>query len=339
MEDEIDKAIARRRAFLGAMGVIGLGGLMVPREVGAQAPARLRRIGVLLPTPWSRVSHLSDAFQRGLREAGWIEGQNIHVETRSSDGRDERFAAFAKELVAANMEVIVAVTVPAIQATQQATKTIPIVMVLSSDPVRMGLVPGLARPGGNTTGLASAIQTLAPKRVELLKETIPGVSRAALIWNPANPAMHTDWSLTEATARKLGIKVRPLELKAAGDLDSIFDAILRDRPEALIVVADPLTLLLRAQIVQFAARHGLPAVYGMREFVEAGGLMSYGTSVPDHFRRAGYYVDRLLKGTRPADLPVEQPAKFDMVINEKAAQALGLKLPQSVLLRADEVIR
>jgi putative ABC transport system substrate-binding protein len=325
-----------RRTLLAALGV---GAFCLPIDFRAQVPGKVRQLGFLVPSQASVFAHLIGAFNRGLRDHGLIEGENLHIEVRSSDGHDDEFPRLAAELIASKPDVIVAVTVPAIRAVQQATKTIPIVMLLSSDPVQLGLVASLGRPGGNTTGLASVIQDLAPKRLELLKEAIPTLSSATVLWNPSNPAMVAEWHLAQAAAGTLRVKLHSVEVRSPLDLEAAFAAVLRDRSEALMVVADPLTFRLRAQIVDFAAQHRLPAVYGAREMVEAGGLMSCGTNVADLFRRAGGYVEKILKGANPADLPVEQPLKVEVIVNLKSARAIGLTLPQTLLIRADETIQ
>ena len=327
--------VIRRRVLLAFPALA----LQAPLAVQPEVLERKRRIGVLVPSQAPVFAHLLGAFDRGLRERGWVNGQNVQVDIRSSDGSDYNFQRLAAELVGAKPDVIVSVTVPAIRAAQAATKTIPIVMLLSSDPVQLGLIDSLSRPGGNTTGLASNIQDLVPKRLELLREVVPGLAHASILWNPANPAMVAEWNLAKSTAESMRIGLQSVELKNAADLEAALSAIERSRPEALIVVADPLTVQLRDQVVAFATRKRLPTVYGTREMVEAGGLMSYGTNLLDQFLRVGYYVDRLLKGVSPADLPVEQPTKLDVVVNAKSAEMIGLSLPQSLFIKANETLR
>jgi putative ABC transport system substrate-binding protein len=325
--------VARREVLGGALGL-----LAAPRAARAQAPGKLSRVGFLAPASESAARQLLDSFRRGLRDAGFTEGEALHFVYRWSENRDERFPALAAELVSQKVDVIVAVTVPAIRAVQQATSTIPVVMVLSSDPVRMGLVASLAHPGGNTTGMASLNQEVAVKRLEILKEIVPPLGRVAVLWNPVNPAMQTEWEHLSAAARVLRVTLRSQEVRTPGDLDPAFSIIASERPDGLVVVGDPLTFILRARIVEFAAAHRLPAVYGTREFAQVGGLVSYGNDLADLFQRAGGYVARLLRGARPADLPVEQPAKFELVVNLRTARTLALSLPPSILARADEVV-
>jgi putative ABC transport system substrate-binding protein len=303
--------------------VVTLGVLSVPRTSDAQRSKQVPRIGFLSPASPGRpeTSHLFDAFRQGLRGLGYVEGQNLTVEYRWTEGTPERLPDLAAELARLKVDLIVAVTVPAIRAAQRVTTTIPIVMVLSSDPVRLGLVASLARPGGTTTGLASLIPELGAKRLQLLKEAAPRASRFAVLWNPTNPALQIEGTDMQAAARTLGLTLRSFEVREAGELESALAAMTRERPDALVTVADSLTFVHRARIVEFAAKNRLPSMYGVREFVEAGGLMSYGTSVPDLFGRAAYYVDRILRGARPADLPVEQPTRFELVLNRASRES------------------
>jgi putative ABC transport system substrate-binding protein len=324
-----------RRSFA---SIVTASALQTPSLVRSQAFERKAHIGFLVPSRAPTFAHLFQAFDRGLRAHGLLPGQNVLVDVRSSDGRDDAFPRLADDLVAAKPDLIVAVTVPAIRSAQASTSTIPIVMLLSSDPVQLGLVASLSRPGANTTGLASAIQDLVPKRLELLKEVVPGLSRASALWNPANPAMVAEWQLAKNAADAMNVSLQSVEIKRPDELESALATIEAARPQALMVVADPLTLQLGPRIVAFAAQNRLPAVYGIREMVVAGGLMSYGTNLVEQFFKVGGYVDRLLKGARPADLPVEQPAKLDVVVNLRSAREIGVTLPQSLLIRADETI-
>jgi ABC-type uncharacterized transport system substrate-binding protein len=326
--------IDRRRFLLTSLA----GALAGPLAAKAQQMAKLYRIGLLIPLPPTALPHIIEGFRAGLRDLGYEEGKNLQIETRSAEGPGASFPSLATDLVNQGVDVIVASTVPAIRAAQQATTRIPIVMTNSSDPVRVGLISSLSRPGGNTTGLASLTQDLAPKRLEFLSEAVPTMRTVAVLFNPDNPVVQDELHRTQAAGRLRPVQVRPFEVRTATDLEIAFSGIGRERPQGLIVVPDPLTLLTRRQIVEFSRRSGLPAIYGAVEFVQAGGLMSYGTDFVAHFRRAAAYVDLILKGTKPDDLPVEQPTKFQLVINLKTAKALGLTIPPSLLARADRVI-
>jgi putative ABC transport system substrate-binding protein len=281
-----------------------------------------------------------DAFRQGLRELGWVEGQNIVIDYRFAEGRFDRLPDLAAELVRLKVDIIVAATTPAAAAAKKATETIPIVMISVGDPVGLGLIASLARPGGNATGLSYSVglETIG-KGLELLKETVPKVRRVAILSNPANPFQPLAISEVNVAARSLGLQLQLLEARGPNDFDGAFAAMATERVGALLVVADSMFLLHRTRLADLAARSRLPAAYGTRENVEAGGLMSYGASVRDLYRRSAAYVDKILKGAKPGDLPVEQPTKFELVINLKAAKALGLTIPPSVLGRADEVIQ
>ena len=282
---------------------------------------------------------LLGAFRQGLRELGWIEGQNLVIEHRFAEGRAERFPDLAAALVRLRVDVIVTSSgEPAILAAKRATTTTPIVMAISGDPVETGLVASLARPGGNVTGLTILATEVAGKRLELLKEAVPRASRVAVLWNAAYPGKAFELRETQAAARVLGVSLWPVEVREPNDLPGAFSAIARAGPDALITFADPLTNTERRRIVDFAVRNRLPMISAVRPFADEGGLMTYGPNIADMCRRAATYVDKILKGAKPADLPVEQPTKFDLVINLKTAKALGLTIPPSVLLRADRVI-
>jgi putative ABC transport system substrate-binding protein len=314
--------------------------LAAPLAVDAQQPGNSYRIGYLGTSPPSTPDILRnvEAFRQGLGELGWVEGKNIVIEWRYSAGRGERFPDLAAELVRLKVDLIVAVAAPATHASKQATTTIPIVGIALSDPVGQGLVASLARPGGNVTGLATLFPELAAKRLELLKETLPGVSRVAVLWNAANPGNVLQIRETKVAAQTLGLRLQSVEVRGPEDFQGAFAAMTRGRPEALVSLADPLIFTYRTQIVDFAAKSRLPAMHPFRESVEAGGLMAYSVNIPDMFRRAATYVDKILRGAKPGDLPIEQPTKFEFVINIKTAQALGLTIPQSLLLRADQVV-
>ena len=328
-----------RRTFLAAVS----GGLFAtPLAVEAQQARKVYRAGFLSPTSLSdpRNSRFLESFRQGLRELGWIEGQNIAIESRWADGKFERLPGLAAELVQIKVDVIVAVVTQASLAAKHATQTIPIVMVGVGDPLGSGLVASLARPGGNVTGPSSMLADVSGKQLALLKETIPKASAVAVLWNPANPV----WQAaalreTEAAARALGLRLQLLEARGPDELEAAFAAMTRERAGALFVPADIIFARHAQQIADLAARNRLPAMYGFREHVEAGGLMSYAADFAVMFRRAAVYVDKILKGARPGELPVEQPTKFELVINLKTARALGLTIPQSILLRADEVIQ
>ena len=313
--------------------------LAAPLAVDAQ-PGNSYRIGYLGTSPPSTPDSLRnvEAFRQGLGELGWVEGKNIVIEWRYSAGRGERFPDLAAELVRLKVNLIVAVAAPATHASKQATTTIPIVGIALSDPVGQGLVASLARPGGNVTGLATLFPELAAKRLKLLKETLPGVSRVAVLWNAANPGNVLQIGETKVAAQTLGLRLQSVEVRGPEDFQGAFAAMTRGRPEALVSLADPLIFTYQTQIVDFAAKSRLPAMHPFRESVEAGGLMAYSVNIPDMFRRAATYVDKILRGAKPGDLPIEQPTKFEFVINIKTAQALGLTIPQSLLLRADQVV-
>ena len=327
-----------KTAGLILMLALGIISLALPAE--AQPPGRIFRIGYLSSSSPSAVSHNIDAFRQGLRDLGYVEGRNIVIEYRWAEGKYDRLPNLAADLVSLKVDVIVAGGTSAGPAAQQATKTIPIVLAVSSDPVGTGLVAGLARPGGNITGLSIQQVELSAKSLELLKEAVPKVSRAAVLWNPdpASPAGAPQMRETEAAARTLGVKLQSLEVRSPDDLEGAFQAAARGRAGALLALGDPMLFIHRTRIVGLAAKNRLPAMYFAREFVGAGGLMSYGTNLADIYRRAATYVDKILKGAKPADLPVEQPMRFELVINMKTAKALGITFPPSILIRADQVI-
>jgi putative ABC transport system substrate-binding protein len=276
-----------------------------------------------------------DLLLQGLRDLGYAEGQNLAIEWRYSEGKVERFADLAAELVRLQVDVIVTMSTPAALAAKQATQTIPIVMVYVADPVGTGLVASLARPGGNLTGVSDMATALSAKRLELLKEAVPTLSRVAVLWNAADPGMVLRFREIEAAARVLGVTVQSHEVHSPQDFERAFTAMTREHPDALFVVAEVLTLSHRCQVLDFAAQNRLPAMYEFGVFAREGGLMAYGPKLTDSFQRGAYYVDRILKGTKPADLPVEQPMHFELVVNFKAAEALGLTIPPHLLVLAD----
>ena len=305
----------------------------------AQQPKKIAKIGYLGPGSSATGAHLLEAFRQGLRELGYVEGKTFVLEVRYGETRAERLPELARELVGLKVDVIVASTDVAIAAVKRETQTIPIVMRNSSDPVGTGLVASLARPGGNVTGLSSLSPELSGKRLELLREAVPGLSRVAFLWNPDIRGAVLDYNETESAARSLGLQVQSVEVLRAEDLDRAFSTVTKQRAQALVFSAGAIGFANRGQVASFAQRNRLPSMYAQSEYVDAGGLMSYGTNFTDLSRRAATYVDKILKGTKPADLPVEQPKKFELVINLKTAKQIGLTIPQSVLYRADKVIR
>jgi putative ABC transport system substrate-binding protein len=325
-----------RRTFLCGLT---LGAFGLPLAAQAQQAGRLHRVGFLGNSTAALEANLVGPFREGLRDLGYVEGQNIVIEYRWAEGKYERFPALISELVAEKVEVIVTAGTPASLAVKKTTTSIPLVMVAVGDPVGSGLVASLARPGGNLTGLVSIAPDLEGKRLELLTEVVPKLSHVAFLLNPANAFHVTSEKQARAAAKALHLKVEFVAVRAESEFDRAFQAISNHRPGALVMLADRLFLHHRARIVDFAAHNRLPTVYAYTELVEAGGLMSFGPSYPGMHRRAAYFVDRILKGVKPADLPMEQPTNFDLVINLKTARALGLTIPQSVLLRATEVIQ
>ncbi len=318
---------------------LALGLLLAPLAAAAQV-GKEARIGFLWVNRPEDQQYLRDAFRQGLHEHGWVEGKNITIEYRWAEGRVERLADLASELVRLKVDVIVAATASAIQAAKTTTKTIPIVMAVSGDPVGEGFVASLARPGGNITGLALFPgPEIVGKLLQLLKEVVPAASRVGVLANPANTVHAILVREVKGAADSLGVQLQVLEARGPNDLDGAFAAMTREGASALLVLGDARFLALRGRIADLAAKNRLPTMYGVREHVEAGGLMAYGASLPETVRRAATFVDKILKGAKPADLPVEQPTKFELVINLKTAKALGLTIPQSVLMRADEVIR
>jgi putative ABC transport system substrate-binding protein len=311
---------------------------LAPFCAKAQQATKVWRIGVLETTALSMNGPNFDALRRGLRELGYVEGKNLLFEYRSADGRNDRFAELAKELADMKVDLIVTRGTPATLAAKAATTVIPIVSTAISNPVRTGLVKSLARPGGNVTGLEPFAVDLSSKRVELLRETFPEIRRIGVLGNSSNPAATPNWNLTAAAAQHVGVEAQFHDLNKREDLAPAFEALANQRVGALIVLIDGFMQANREAIVELAAKHRLPALYSAREFVEAGGLMSYAVSYPALYFRAASYVDKILKGATPADLPVEQPTKLELVINVKTAKALGVTLPAPVKLRVDEEI-
>jgi putative ABC transport system substrate-binding protein len=322
----------RRREVITFIG----GAAAWPLAARAQQPGKLPTIGFLGANP-SIESHRVAAFVQRLRELAWIDGRNLAIEYRWAEGRNERYAENAAELVRLKVDVIVTVATPPTLAAKQATTVIPIVFGAASDPVGTGLVESLARPGGNVTGLSNQISDTGGKKLELLREVVPSLRRLAILANVGNPAVVLDMSEAQAAARKLGLEVTTSEIRRAEDIAPAFDAI-KGRADALYVCTDPLVNTHRIRVNTLALAARLPTIHGLREYVEAGGLMSYGPNLPDLMRRAADYVDKILHGAKPGDIPVEQPTRFDLIINLTTAKALGLEIPPTLLVRADEVI-
>ena len=326
----------RRREFI---TLLGGGAVAWPLAARAQQPERMRRIGVL--------SGLADdtegrfrvsTFQQGLRELGWTEGHNIRIDLRWAAGDVDRMRTFAAELVAAKPDAILAIATAALVPLRQATSSIPIVFVNVGDPAESGIVESLARPGGNITGITTFVSSIGGKWLELLKEVAPRVVRVLVILNRDNPTVHGVLRIIEASAPSLGIMVTQAGVRSTDEIERAIENFARQPDAALLVLPDPATVVNRERIVALAAQHRIPAVYPFRYFVDSGGLMSYGTISTDQYRQAASYVDRILKGANPGELPVQQPAKFELVINLRTAKALGITIPESFLLRADEVI-
>ena len=324
-----------RRRLLAAMGATAL---VVPLAAFGQPSPRVARIGRLSPLTAGIEARNRDAILKGLLDLGWIEKRNLIVESRFADGDFDRLPRLAAELVALKVDVIIAGSTPGALAARNATSTIPIVMVTTGDPVVNGLVKSLARPGGNVTGMTALTQELGGKRLELFKEALPGLNRIAVLANPASPDTKPSWQGVSATARALGITLNLFEARNAGEIDSAFAQVVKQHAKALMVLQDAMFTTHQKRIVELATEHRLPAMYALQDFVNAGGLMFYGVDLPHMYRSAASHVDKILKGSRPADIPVEQPTKLELVINMKAAKALGIKFSNSLLMRAKKVI-
>jgi putative tryptophan/tyrosine transport system substrate-binding protein len=325
----------QRRSFIKL--AIGYSAAAWPLAARAQQPGKYRTIGFLGSATPSTASQYTAAFEQRLRELGWIEGRTVAIEYRWAEGRNERLAEIAAEFVRANVDVIVTWGTASVLAAKQATSVIPIVFATAGDPVATGLVANLARPGGNVTGLSNQVPDLAGKRLELLREITPDLRRLAILSNIASPIGVLEMREVQAAARTLTLEVLSLEIRRGEDIASAFES-LKGRAQALYVVAEPLVGSNRVRINTLALGARLPTLHGLREYVEAGGLMSYGPNAPDLFRRSANIVDKILRGAKPSDIPVEQPTKFDLVINLTTAKTVGLTIPESFLLRADEVI-
>jgi putative ABC transport system substrate-binding protein len=323
----------KRREFIVALG----GAAAWPFAARGQQPGKLPTIGFMGSGTPSAQSQWTAAFVKRLHDLGWIEGRKVRIEYRWADGRSERFAEIAAEFVQLKVDVILTHSTGPVLAAKQATSTIPIVFATAGDPVGAGLVAGLARPGGNVTGLSSQQPDTAGKRLELLREVVPGLRRVAILANVGNPYSRLDINELHGAARTMSLETATFEIRRAQDIVPAFEA-LKGRAEALYVPPDPLLFGNRVSINALALKMRLPTIHGVREYVEAGGLMSYGPNSPDLWQRAADYVDKILRGAKPADIPVEQPTKFDLVVNLKTAKALGLTIPELFLSRADEVI-
>jgi putative ABC transport system substrate-binding protein len=325
--------------LIGLAVVLAVSLVLAPLAAEAQLTGKVYRIGVLETMSAALNTANLDALRQGLRELGYVEGRDFVIEDRSADGRSERFPGLATELVRLKVDLIVTRGTHAVLAAEKATGSIPIVMATSGDPAGFGVVSSLARPGGNVTGLSTIAVELAGKRLELLKEAIPRVARIALLANMSSPASASQWPQIEGAARSLGLEPQLLDMRAPEDFARAFDTAIKQRADAIQVANDTLTQTNFRRIVDLSAKHRLPSIFTSRAFVDAGGLMAYGPNFTDLYRRAATYVDKILKGAKPADLPVEQPTKFELVINLKTAKALGLTIPQSLLLRADQVLQ
>jgi ABC-type uncharacterized transport system substrate-binding protein len=323
----------RRREVITLLG----GAAACPLAARAQQPGKVDRVGFLWDSPvvWPRAL---EGFRRALRDLGWIEGHNVVIEYRWAEGRFDRLNDLAEELVRLKVDVIVAPTSIYTAAAKRATSTIPIVFASHADPIGSGHVTSLARPGGNVTGFTVMLTETSAKSLELFKEVVPGLARVAVIWDPATPSHSPGLDAVKVMGRALGLEIQALAVRNATEFDSAFSAITQQRANGVVVLSTPLFIGPAGQLADLAKKHKLPTMFGPREHVEAGGLLSYGPERADLYRRAASYVDKILRGEKPADLPVQQPTKFEFVINLKTAKALGLTVPPSLLARADEVI-
>jgi putative ABC transport system substrate-binding protein len=329
--------IVDRRAFLGSMGV---GLLAAPFVVEAQRAVTIARVGVLSPAdPPSGPSSRFDALRRGLRERGWVERQNIAIEWRFAKGIPDRLPKLAAELARLKVDVILTINTPATQAAKSVTSTVPIVFNAIASTTAAQLVTSLAHPGGNLTGITTISAEMSGKRLELMKEALPRIKRAAVLWNARNEGAEANFRQADAVAARLGLQIQDVRVSGPNDLRGAFEAATKRRAEAILLIDDVLLSSYRASILELAQKHRLPVISIYRDFADAGGFVAYGPSAPDTYYRCAYFIDRILKGAKPADLPVEQPTKFELVINLKTAKALGLTIPPSVLLRADELIQ
>ena len=328
-----------KRATAGLLATLTVALLAAALAAAGQQPAKIARIGRLSPSSAAGDAPDLTGLRQGLHDLGWVEGQNVAIEARFAEGKVDRLPDLAAELVRLKVDVLVPGSTPGALAAKKATATIPIVMVMSGDPVASGLIASLARPGGNVTGVSFLGQELNEKRLELLKEAVPGATRVAVLVDPAYPNIGSTLKGMEGAARALGVQLRVLKVHDPSEFEKAFAAMSKERARALIVLPDILLWTHRRRIVELAAKSRLPAMYGFREYVDAGGLMFYGALLSDMYRRAATFVDKILKGAKPADLPVEQATRFELVVNLKTAKALGLTIPPSVLIHADQVIQ
>jgi putative tryptophan/tyrosine transport system substrate-binding protein len=320
----------KRREFITLLG----GAAAWPVAARAQQPKKIPRIGVLWPNPPATFEFI----RQGLKDFGYVEGQNIGFEFRWAEGRLDQLSELAAELVRLQVDVIVTLAPQATLAAKQATQMIPIVFVAMGDPLASGVVPSLARPGANLTGTTRMLSEMSAKHVELLKEAVPSLAKLAVLWNPTNSSHRPALQAVDAAARSLSLHVQPLEVRAPADLDGAFDVIMREKADGVLFIADPIFFIQLKRMADFVASSRLPAIANFIEFPKLGGLLGYAPSLPDEFRHAASLIDKILKGAKPADLPVEQPTRFQLVINLKTAKALGLTVPPTLLARADEVI-
>jgi putative ABC transport system substrate-binding protein len=328
-----------RHPMLSCMSMLAVCLCLAPLAADAQPSGQLRRVGLLTAVTAPTLEPLHELLRKGLRERGYVEGQHIVLESRSAAGHYERLPALAAELVALPVDVLVTWGTPATVAAKQATSTVPILFFAVGDPVGSGIVASLARPGGNVTGVTNLTAELSTKQLELLKEIVPGLTQLAVLRNPRNPVSALNLRWTGRAAQAFGVQLHVVDVHDPSEFEAAFWSMTRERAGALIVLADTMFLSQRRQITDLAVKHRLPAVFNWREYAEAGGLIAYGTQFAEQGRRVAALVDKILKGVRPAELPVEQPMRFELVINLKTAQALGLTLPPTLLFQADEVLR
>jgi putative ABC transport system substrate-binding protein len=326
----------KRRTFLKLLGGTALAG--VPLAAHAQQTGKIWRVGMLDTTPAALNAANIGAFRLELARTGYVEGTNLIIEYRSGEGRPERFPDLAAELIRLNVDIIVTRGTPAAMAAKKASTTLPIVMAAIGEPVETGMVASLAQPGGNITGLSAFVTELTAKRAEIIRDVVPGISRIALLDNMSNGSVPAQWDEAKRAALALGMQPQLHDVRKPEDIEASFSAMVAERADALLIGLDSVVIANRTRVTELAARHRLPAIYASREFVEAGGLLSYGPHYGDLYRRAAIYVDKVFKGAKPGALPVEQPTKLELVINLKAVKALGLAIPAALLARADEVI-
>ena len=324
---------------VGCIVILILSLLAVPLTAEVQPAGKRPRIGVLATVSALGDSSALDAFRQGLRDLGWVEGKNISIEYRYAEGRNDRLPDLAADLVRLKVDIIVTAVTPDALAAKNATRTIPIVMAAAGDPVASGLVDSLARPGGNITGLSQMNPDLAGKRLELLKEIVPKLSRVAVLWNPQDQMSTISWNELQPPARSLGVQLHSVEIRSSSDFAKAFEDATRARVGAVAIMPAPVFVTDLNRIADLAAKSRLPSIFHVKEFVDSGGLVAYGTDRSELFRRAATYVDKILKGAKPGDLPVEQPTKFEFVINLKTAKQIGLTIPPNVLARADKIIK